>query len=90
MSLTIWKFSLPVTDDAVVPMPEGAHVLTVATQDAQPFLWAIVNPSAPTEMRRFAVRGTGHGVGEVGEYIGTFQMLGGDLVFHVFDAAPRP
>ncbi len=86
-SPTIWKFPLAVDDNAVCHMPEGARVLTVAVQTGAPWLWAIVDRHAPLEKRRFAVRGTGHDLDAVGDYIGTFMLDGGSLVFHVFEAA---
>lgn len=79
---TVWKFPLP-----RVPMPIGAQILTVAVIRDQPFVWAIVDPSAPLVERQLFVRGTGHGLGTVGDYIGTFMLLAGSLVFHVFDGA---
>lgn len=49
-------------------------------------LWALVDPQADTTVRRFAVHGTGHpGVDATGTYVGTYQLAGGQLVFHVFE-----
>jgi hypothetical protein len=45
-----------------------------------------VDPKGPLRPRRFRVAGTGHELEPyVDRYIGTFQMLGGTLVFHVFE-----
>jgi hypothetical protein len=88
MAATIWKFPLPIGDVVDVPMPEGARVLTVAAISDAPFLWAIVDPYAPVVDREFVIRGTGHPLGDVGAYLGTFIVLGGTLVFHVFEARP--
>ena len=84
---TIWKFPLTVHDEVRIAMPDGANILTVATVGEDPFLWALVDVSAPKVGRHFAIRGTGHPVGEVGDYIGTFMLAAGALVFHVFEAA---
>ena len=84
---TIWKFPLPIGDEVSVAMPEGAKVLTVAAVGEAPFVWVLVDVSAPTVERRFAVRGTGHPLGDVGDYLGTFMLASGGLVFHVFEAA---
>ena len=84
---TIWKFPLPVNGEVFVHMPEGAKVLTVASVNEAAFVWALVDASAPTVARRFVVRGTGHPLGDVGDYIGTFMLASGALVFHVFEAA---
>ena len=86
MTATIWKFPLPIGDEVRVPMPKGAQILTVGAVQDVPFVWAIVDPDAPTVERELSVRGTGHELGTVGGYIGTFVLLAGDLVFHVFDA----
>lgn len=86
MTATIWKFPLPIGDLVTIPMPKGACVLTVGTVRDVPCLWARVDTDAPVVERRFAVRGTGQDLGEVGAYIGTFTMYGDSLVFHVFDA----
>ena len=49
MSKSIWKFDLRVTDEQVVEMPAGAEHLTVQFQGEQLCMWAIVDPTAPTE-----------------------------------------
>lgn len=84
---TIWKYEIPLEDTFSLSMPEGAQVLTVQLQGGIPSLWAMVEPSAPQEERRFAVIGTGNPIGEVGDYIATIQLHGGELVFHVFHGA---
>lgn len=70
-------------------MPANADILTVQVQRDNPVLYAMVDPSALTEPRRFVILGTGHvhKADEVGKlaYISTFQLFGGDLVFHVFE-----
>lgn len=97
MRKTIWKFPLEVTDYPVVKMPPG-KVLTVQTQGGQPCLWALVDPDGPVTERRFRVYGTGHAVKDrpsdsrqhrrADEYVGTFQLYDGQLVFHVFEELP--
>jgi hypothetical protein len=81
---TIWKWTLK--PQTVIDMPDGAQVLTVQMQHGEPQLWALVDPVAPTVKRVFNIYGTGHSMGDrTGSYIGTFQMDGGSLVFHVFE-----
>lgn len=93
---TIWKFSLAIDDDVWIDMPIGAEVLHVAVQGqsdnprtASLYLWARVGPHAESERRHFRVAGTGHplegGTPDPLVYIGTFQLAGGALVFHVFE-----
>jgi hypothetical protein len=88
----IWKFFLE--PDAIdgIEMPRGAEILSVGVQHGGPKLWAICDDRAPTAKRRISVVGTGHGMTGRGladvsaaEFIGTFQLQGGALVFHVFD-----
>lgn len=88
MAATIWKFPLEAVENQIIIMPVGAIVLTVAMQYQTPTLWALVDPSAVGGVgrRKIAIYGTGHPLPEdYGVYINTFQMAGGDLVFHVFD-----
>lgn len=88
MKRTIWKFPVTVTDKFVVDMPKGAQMLAVQTQGGAPFLWALVDPGAEREQVGFRVFGTGHdavaAVGPGAFYVGTFQMQGGGLVFHLY------
>lgn len=86
--MTIWKFPLETTDEQVVDMPSGAKALTVQTQDGCACLWALVNPdNATVEHRLIRIYGTGHSIPKhPGDYIGTYQLCNGALVFHVFEA----
>jgi hypothetical protein len=84
--MRIWKFELPVRDIAAVEMPEGARILCVQTQFNKPYVWALCDQERAAVSRRFAIYGTGHATpDDPGEYIGTFQIDGGHLVFHVFE-----
>ena len=84
----IWKYHLQVTDEQIINVPEGAVALTVQMQDNTPWLWMLVDPTTPRVPRKIITCGTGNPISEVpGEYIGTYQMFGGTLVFHVFAAA---
>jgi hypothetical protein len=86
--LQVWKYAVPIGDAFELRMPRGARCLTVQVQGAGLCLWALVDPSAPLETRRFLFRGTGHeidyGYAEL-VWVGTFQLEGGALVFHVFE-----
>lgn len=83
----IWKFPVHTTDAFEIEMPQGATLLAVQTQVGDPQLWALVNPDAPRVTRAFRVVGTGHYHPDerFGDYVGTYQLLNGGLVFHVFD-----
>ena len=87
MTTVVWKYDLQVTDVQQIAMPVMAKLLCVQIQDGTPRLWALVNPDAVIkEHRTIVTLGIGHSVkDELGEYIGTYQIANGSLVFHVFD-----
>ena len=84
----IYKYPLEITDTQFVELPLGAKILTAQMQGNQLCLWAIVNtlPGAVKKNRRIEIIGTGNPMptGEL-EYISTFQVYGGGLIFHVFE-----
>ena len=82
---TIHKYVIPFDGD--LELPEGADILTVQTQHGVPQLWALIDDIVPFTTRRFKVLGTGHSAEEVDgiDYLGTFQLSGGSLIFHVFE-----
>ncbi len=82
---TIWKFPFEVDDILEIAMPKGAEVLHVDAQNDQPCIWAMVNSDEPMEDRRFLLFGTGLVVPHMKiMHLGSFQMRGGRLVFHLF------
>lgn len=84
---TIWKFPLKVADTQVIDIPMPADILTIQMQGETPCLWALVNPDAEEKaIKAIAIFGTGHPLPDRAmTYIGTFQLHGGALVFHVFE-----
>ena len=90
--MKIWKWTLEVTDRQQLPIPKGAKLLTVQTQHGLPQLWALVDEEAPIVNRNFATYGIGNMMpdGDPGEYVGTYQIYGGAVVFHVFELLPQP
>lgn len=86
MITAVWKWNLAVTDVQKLDIPVRAKLLCVQIQNGTPRLWALVNPDAPTETRNIITLGTGLRVDCLpGKYVGTYQLKGGVLVFHVFD-----
>lgn len=84
--MNIWKFEVPIDDYFSISMPTGADILSFQCQGSQPVIWAVVDPNAEKEERRFMMRGTGHDIitaPEDRKYIGTAQM--GPLVWHLFE-----
>lgn len=85
---TVFKYPLTVTDVATVRLPRNAEILCVQAQHDQPCLWAAVNPNeVATEDRKIRLAGTGHNLGDPENlrYLGTFQVLDGTFVGHVFE-----
>lgn len=85
--MRIFKYPLEVTDRQTVHLPYNSKILTVQLQHEKLQLWALVdeleNLSVPITI---AIYGTGNPMpNNPGDYISTFQMHGGSLVFHVFD-----
>lgn len=89
MGLRIFKYPFEVSDYFYIEMPQGASVLTVQTQHEKPCVWAIVDENQLVlENHRFCVFGTGHlmNIDTVEHhYVGTFQLLGGAFVGHLFE-----
>lgn len=82
----IWKFPLGVADVQAIEMPARANFLTVQAQHDRPCLWAEVDPENERVERHILIVGTGHPMPDrVLEYIGTFQLHDGQLVFHAFE-----
>jgi len=83
---SIWKFRIPATDKFMLSMPRGAEIIAFQAQDDKPYIWAIVDQGAEDEKREFILLGTGHEFEKVpSQYIGTAQILGGALVWHLFE-----
>ncbi|MBA7614272.1 hypothetical protein ES703_21535 [subsurface metagenome] len=88
--LTIYKYPIPIEDHFTLELPKDARILTVQIQRGTPQLWAVVDPEAEKEIRHFRLSGTGHPLGgsdflKMSNYIGTFQIENGALVFHLFE-----
>jgi hypothetical protein len=61
---TIHKFSVPLTDSAVVTMPHCPKILSCQLQFGSPVVWAEVNTDSPKTDHKFMWYGTGHKVEE--------------------------
>lgn len=83
--MQVWKFSLAVQDQQFLKVPKRGQLLCIQVQREVPCLWALVDPTAAYATVEIRIAGTGHELGGApGEYVGTFQLRGGSLVFHVF------
>jgi len=87
MTMKVFKYRLT-PDTSIIDMPVGAKVLSVQVQGEFAELWAMVDPAADTERRRFFVAGTGQPLPrDIGDFIATFQIPAFGLVFHAFEFA---
>ena len=86
MRRQIFKYEIS-PNNTIVEMPKGAKILTVQNQFEQCCIWAFVDPFADTEKRCFVLVATGQVFYDRSDlvYIGTFQLQGGGLVFHLFE-----
>lgn len=85
MKESVFKYTIFPGEQAI-NMALGAELLHVDTQGDVPQLWARVDTHAKTVNRKICTVGTGHPMPEgVGPHVGTFTMMSGVLVFHVFD-----
>jgi len=81
----IFKYPLEVLSEQVVKMPKGAVILDVQVQNGKPCLWAVVDQYSPTVERTIYTLGTGQEVAlRNRKHIATYQLDGGELVYHVF------
>lgn len=90
--IAIWKFPIAVADEQEIEMPMDARILCVQVQHETPCIWAVCLATNPSEKRRFRTFGTGHPAewATFGDpYIGTYQLRGGALVFHVFEVKDK-
>jgi hypothetical protein len=85
---TIWKYELEIKDEQEVMMPKGAEILIAQTQKKLLCIWALVDPLVSTlEIRYIGIYGTGNPMPdkERMQYISTFQLYDGTLIFHIFE-----
>lgn len=92
MKKSIWKFPLDVISYQKISMPINAKILSVQSQNGLPVIWAICNTESEyKEDREFEIVGTGEPFFEDSrfwkeqKYIGTFQLLEGEFVGHLFE-----
>lgn len=89
--LKIWKYEMIVDDYQNFEIPKNGKVLSFQVQHGVPCIWVLVDPSQPKVTRYFKMAGTGHPISESIEtmdFIGTLQMSGGVLIWHLFELHP--
>jgi hypothetical protein len=83
---SVWKYTLD-HDDITAVMPKGAEILSVMAQGDDVCMWALVDPNAEKERRRFLTFGTGHPIPEGRmKSLGSVSLHGGRLIVHAFEA----
>ncbi|TDQ79571.1 DUF7352 domain-containing protein [Sphingobacterium yanglingense] len=83
----VWKYELNKRGIVFAKMPLGAEILSIQAQNNVPCIWALVDPEAELTDRAFETLATGEKVEDDNrrKYIGTYQMYGGEFVFHCFE-----
>lgn len=82
MSRVVWKF--PIYPKTELELPMDWEVVEVALQGEHPCVWVLLDPKLPKHRETFVAVGTGHDVPDNADHIGSWQMEGGALVFHLF------
>lgn len=85
---TIFRYDVPIEDEFTLSLPEFAKILCVGERGGTGHMWVMLNPDAEKVTRKFRVLGTGHPIPDASklDYIGTFFMASGKLVWHVFES----
>lgn len=87
--LIIYKYPILPSKDFSIDLPKEAKFLTVQTQNGHPYVWVILDPFKKySETKRFLIAPTGKMLPDDVihyNYINTFQVDDGNLVFHVFE-----
>lgn len=86
MSQTVWKFELETSDQQTIRVPQGARFLKLDVQYGNPVCWMLVDRDNQKVDFKIRIVGTDRpaNIGNTYVYLGTYQMVGGALVFHAF------
>lgn len=89
MTLTVHKQTLDVSDSQFVTFPKGFTFLKIDTQREDTCVWYLCNPDEKNKVtRQIKIHGTGHPIQDnilqKFDYMGTFQLMEGMLIFHAF------
>jgi len=83
-SQVIWKYAVSLGEFSL-DLPKGAMVLSVRTLGKKPYIWAMVNPEAEKEERKFFIVVTGENF----EWYTTIRVIGSyqvkTQVWHLFE-----
>ena len=85
--ITIYKYRVQLEEVFTVALPEGAEFLSVQVQHGNTEMWFRVDTSRAERAQLFGICGTGaelHPKIQSAPFKGTFQLQGGNFVFHLF------
>lgn len=84
----IYKYLIAIEDYQQIDMPEEAKIISLQIQNDMPCIWVEVDTSKRQSPRPFFLYGTGQPIGDISQiHIGSFQLLGGKLVYHLYEPA---
>lgn len=87
--ITIYKYDIPKGGYFELELPVGAKILTTQVQYEIPRIWVLGDTEEKFEVRYFKLIATGRNYkidpNKIKQYIGTFQMEEGALIFHLFE-----
>lgn len=87
----VFKYELELTDLQFIDTFAGWKPLSVQVQGEAVCLWAEVDDEEPQARYQVFVHGTGHELHPTAEvFVGTFQLMAGGLIFHVFTEVVNP
>jgi hypothetical protein len=86
---TIWKYPLEIINKQKIKLPGSYKILSIKVQNGKPILYVFVNPKVQERVDVTLITyGTGHSIDtnydNVDDYIDTYMVQDGKLVFHVF------
>ena len=80
---TIYKYPL-IPGTNIIKMPYEANILSIQEQNGVVCMWVLVETDYSDVDYEVSIYGTGQVVTTDKQYISTFQLEGGNLVFHAF------
>ena len=85
----VWKYSVETRGNFQHQLPHGSDILKCEMQRGHPFMWVLVEPDeSRLVIRKFILVGTGHEIKDtILSHISTFQVQGGEDIFHLFEVS---
>lgn len=80
---TIYKFTLRISDEQILEIPNDGEILSVQMQNGEPQIWVMVESDDYITQRHFRIFGTGHEVSGNLKFIGTVHIE--TFVWHLFE-----